>query len=290
MSPRPRPALPFFLGCLAALATPGCHRDEVPANTPPGDHAVQAIAASSPAASSPAPGAPPATSSASGAPPAVAHSDAITLPAAWTTCAADADCVIAQVGCCEVAALRAHAGDARAALHLDSSPICPVKSGCVAEDDKLAACRQQRCRLPRDLLSLSSGFGSPPAATSSPVLTTSAAPSPDSPTDMPDPGLAKGGKKQKRATFHCFSWIHVRQASTDCYRTSRECAVEKKSMEDGARPTAPCEKTVGASCTMVSRPDGGPSFERCFSGPHGCQAYRAFVQGNGLTVAACVDR
>jgi hypothetical protein len=211
------------------------------------------------------------------------------FPASWTTCVADNECVIAAVGCCSEAAVRrTRADEARALIRSASRALCPVKAPCplTNDDGQPAACRQQRCLLPQDQLSLAPGSGP-----SSPALAASTAPDDASPDSTPpDPGLAPG-KRQKRSTFQCFSWFHGRQSSTDCYRTGRECAVEKKRMEDGARPTAPCERVTGASCTMVSRPEAGfGPRERCFSRAHECESYRAFVLGNHLTVTPCEDR
>jgi hypothetical protein len=92
-----------------------------------------------------------------------------------------------------------------------------------------------------------------------------------------------------RATFHCFAWVHGPQFSTDCYRTAALCETERKSMEDGARPTRPCEKVTGASCTMVGRRKMKKQ-ERCFGDPNNCERYRAFVTGNGLDVTACTNK
>ena len=92
-----------------------------------------------------------------------------------------------------------------------------------------------------------------------------------------------------RAEFHCFAWIHGAEFSTDCYRTAATCETERKAMEAGARPTRPCEKVTGASCTMVGRRKMKKE-ERCFGDPNNCGRYRAFVTGNGLDVTPCTDK
>ena len=93
------------------------------------------------------------------------------------------------------------------------------------------------------------------------------------------------------APFHCFSWVHGHEHSTDCFRSHETCESERLAMERGARPTTPCQGLPGASCTMVSRPPEHPvPRERCFSNAGACARYRAFVLGNELTVTPCEDR
>lgn len=99
-------------------------------------------------------------------------------------------------------------------------------------------------------------------------------------------GVAAGG----RATFHCFSWVHGPEFSTDCYRTAAECDREQLSMKNGARDTTGCQPVQGAVCTRVSRPPDPADHERCFSDAGRCAHYQAFVTGNGHAVTPCVAR
>ena len=105
----------------------------------------------------------------------------------------------------------------------------------------------------------------------------------------PEPLVNPAVDSGPRAEFHCFSWIHGPDFSTDCYRTAAKCESERKAMEAGARPTRPCEKVAGASCTMVGRRKMKKE-ERCFGNPNNCERYRAFVTGNGLDVTACTNK
>lgn len=89
-----------------------------------------------------------------------------------------------------------------------------------------------------------------------------------------------------RATFHCFSWAHLRDFSTDCYRTANECDVERKKM--GPRAPRSCETQVSASCTNVGR-RGTNKDERCFGGTANCGRYRVMVTRNGLETTPCVN-
>ena len=87
--------------------------------------------------------------------PTIATSGPIALPAAWTACTRDADCVIAAIGCCsEVAVDRARAEDALRAIAASSRPRCAVKAACGAGIDgtnngQPALCASGRCALPR---------------------------------------------------------------------------------------------------------------------------------------------
>lgn len=104
-----------------------------------------------------------------------------------------------------------------------------------------------------------------------------------------EPLVNPAGDAGPRATFHCFAWVHGPQFSTDCYRTAAKCETARKAMEDGARPTQPCEQVVGASCTSVGRRKMKKE-ERCFGDPNNCERYRAYVTGNGLDVTACTNK
>lgn len=107
-------------------------------------------------------------------------------------------------------------------------------------------------------------------------------------TTKSNPTPAEGGAP---APFHCFSWVHGHEHSTDCFRSHETCESERLAMERGARPTTPCQGVPSASCTMVSRPPEHPvPRERCFSNAGACARYRAFVLGNELTVTPCEDR
>jgi hypothetical protein len=103
----------------------------------------------------------------------------------------------------------------------------------------------------------------------------------------PEPLIKPG--TEARATFHCFSWIHGPEFSTDCYRDAAKCETERKAMEDGARQTRACQAVAGASCTSVGRRKMKKE-ERCFGNANNCERYRAFVTGNGLDVTACTNR
>lgn len=126
----------------------------------------------------------------------------------------------------------------------------------------------------------------PPAPPTEPL----APPEPE-PVDagVPEPLVNPAVDSAPRAAFHCFSWIHGPEFSTDCYRTAEKCETERKRMEAGARPTQPCKKDIGASCTMVGRRKMKKE-ERCFGDPNNCERYRAMVTGNGLDVTACTNK
>lgn len=123
-----------------------------------------------------------------------------------------------------------------------------------------------------------------PSAEASAADTTSAAP--PGPEAAPEPSTSAAGG----ATFHCFSWVHGMEFSTDCYRTAAECSRERQEMRKGARDTTECRTVQGGACTRVSRPPAPGDHERCFASAGNCERYRAYVQGNGLTVTPCVDR
>jgi len=131
-----------------------------------------------------------------------------------------------------------------------------------------------------------------PSAGGAPSI--SASESPSSSAAAPEPpasaAVVDAGAAAPRADFHCFSWIHGPQFSTDCYRGPDVCERERLAMKNGARETTPgCEKVAGASCTRVSRPPAPGDSERCFASANACARYRAYVQGNGLTVTPCAD-
>ena len=93
------------------------------------------------------------------------------------------------------------------------------------------------------------------------------------------------------AGFHCFSWVHGAQFSTDCYPSFAECEKERLGMSGGARPTTPrCEKAAHVSCVRLSMPPDTTEKERCFEDAAACGRYRAFVLKSGHRVTACEDR
>lgn len=121
-----------------------------------------------------------------------------------------------------------------------------------------------------------------PAATDGPPPQASAEPA----ASAAAPGA---GSAAARAEFHCFSWVHGPEFSTDCFRSAAICDKERIAMKEGARDTTECSKVKGASCTRVSRPPAPGDSERCFGNANNCERYRAYVRGNGLTVAPCED-
>lgn len=121
----------------------------------------------------------------------------------------------------------------------------------------------------------------------------SASASPSSSSAAPAPASAAApatGSAGARSDFHCFSWVHGPDFSTDCFRGAAICDRERIAMKEGARDTMECSKVKGASCTRVSRPPTPGDSERCFGDANNCERYRAYVQGNGLTVTPCEDR
>jgi hypothetical protein len=90
----------------------------------------------------------------SDSPPHIADSGPIILPASWTACASDADCVIVALGCCsKAAALRSRAQDVIRAIGASSRRECPVKAACGAgpsgnDDGEPAVCAAGACQLP----------------------------------------------------------------------------------------------------------------------------------------------
>jgi hypothetical protein len=85
--------------------------------------------------------------------------------------------------------------------------------------------------------------------------------------------------------FHCFSWAHERDFSTDCYRTEAACLIAAKAMTDGARLPTACGPRQHASCTTLRGND-----ERCFGDAANCARYRAFVGRNHVDTAECAPR
>jgi hypothetical protein len=88
--------------------------------------------------------------------------------------------------------------------------------------------------------------------------------------------------------FSCFQWIHLDAWSDDCYRSPETCEQERKSMEQGARPTQPCKPAKIAWCTDL-RPDTDRT-ERCFADERACARYRAMITGRKIPSTACEKR
>ena len=87
------------------------------------------------------------------------------------------------------------------------------------------------------------------------------------------------------SAFHCFSWAHQRDFSTDCYRTQTACLTELQRMKEGARLPTECAPREHASCTTLRG-----TTERCFGDAANCARYRAFVGRNHIETSECVPR
>jgi hypothetical protein len=86
---------------------------------------------------------------------------------------------------------------------------------------------------------------------------------------------------------YCFSWVHLRDFSTDCFRKARECEQARRQKRMGHRMTTPsCEKELHAACTTVVA-DGN---ERCFWSVDNCVRYRDFLASRGMETTVCVYR
>lgn len=101
----------------------------------------------------------------------------------------------------------------------------------------------------------------------------------------PPPSASAATASEPAFAFHCFSWAHQRDFSTDCYRTQTECLAEAKRMVEGARLPTECRPRDHASCTTL--PEGK---ERCFGDAANCARYRAFVGRNHIDTTECAPR
>jgi hypothetical protein len=159
--------------------------------------------------------------------------------------------------------------------------ICPVVL-CLAT--AIAACS---CRAGHGS-SDSPASGAGVAASSSTASDAGQSPPREAPTAPALTASATGAAPA--AGFHCFSWVHGPESSTDCYPDRAECERERRAMTEGARETTECKKADHVSCVRLSRPPSTTEIERCFADAGACARYRAFVQGNGHKVTACAER
>jgi hypothetical protein len=84
--------------------------------------------------------------------------------------------------------------------------------------------------------------------------------------------------------LYCFTWFHIRDYSTDCFRSVRECENARPQWmhHGGPRPTK-CQETHHASCTTV--PSTG--HERCFGSADNCVQFRIYLAERGLDTTVC---
>jgi hypothetical protein len=84
--------------------------------------------------------------------------------------------------------------------------------------------------------------------------------------------------------LYCFTWFHIRDYSTDCFRSVRECEDARPQWmhHGGPRPTK-CQETHHASCTTV--PSTGN--ERCFGSADNCIRFRDYLAERGLDTTVC---
>lgn len=101
---------------------------------------------------------------------------------------------------------------------------------------------------------------------------------------------ASAASDTQAAGFHCFSWVHGSESSTDCYAGRAECERERRAMQEGARETTECKKADHVSCVRLSRPPSTTEIERCFGDARACERYQEFVRSSGHKVTACMDR
>jgi hypothetical protein len=84
--------------------------------------------------------------------------------------------------------------------------------------------------------------------------------------------------------LYCFTWFHIRDYSTDCFRSVRECESARPQWmhHGGPRPTK-CQERHHASCTTV--PSTGD--ERCFGSADNCIRFRNYLAKRGLETTVC---
>ncbi len=84
----------------------------------------------------------------------IAPTGSIVVPASWTACTSDTECVIVSLGCCEdLPVNRPHEASARRALDESGRERCSVKSACAPTqsgtwDAEPGACKAGMCRMP----------------------------------------------------------------------------------------------------------------------------------------------
>jgi hypothetical protein len=85
---------------------------------------------------------------------------------------------------------------------------------------------------------------------------------------------------ESKVEVHCFPWVHLKDSSENCYRTSEACEDARAKVQDGSRP---CRAQLGGACTRLY----GGKDQRCFGGYGQCERYRAFVRRNGIKTSPC---
>ena len=85
---------------------------------------------------------------------------------------------------------------------------------------------------------------------------------------------------------YCFSWVHLRDFSTDCFRSRAQCDTAQRQFAVGNRDTRTCERRVHATCTRVTR-DGT---ERCFGDFDNCIRFRKHLAHLGTETSHCINR
>jgi hypothetical protein len=88
---------------------------------------------------------------------------------------------------------------------------------------------------------------------------------------------------ETQVKLHCFSWVHLKNSSENCYRTSEACEDARTKVQDGSRQTIPCRTQLDGACTRLY----GGKDQRCFGGYGQCERYRAFVRRNGIKTSPC---
>jgi len=89
--------------------------------------------------------------------------------------------------------------------------------------------------------------------------------------------------------WYCMYWAHLRQSSSDCFSTLKQCWQARREVEGVMlRPCMSQKKS--AWCTEVQFPSGSEASRvRCFGAEGFCEDYRSYVTGNGLDTSECTE-
>lgn len=84
--------------------------------------------------------------------------------------------------------------------------------------------------------------------------------------------------------WHCFSWVHQADHSSECHPTEAACKAAKREKEQGARMTTPCSLEPHAAW-CIDAPHG-----RCLPGPWDCDRELATFRSAFGPTARCIKR
>jgi len=111
----------------------------------------------------------------------------------------------------------------------------------------------------------------------------------DSPETSSGHTVPRSADVKSPTLWYCMYWAHLRQSSSDCFSTLKQCWQARREVEGVMLRQCRSQKE-SAWCTEVQFPSGSEAPQvRCFGAEGFCDDYRSYLTGNGLDTSECAE-